>query len=83
MKNHRREELLREFGATLDRLRAQRRPVLWVAGIKIVNAVVFAVLWQAGFPRGWPLLVWLVFFALSMAFAFEIDRRLPQSQARE
>jgi hypothetical protein len=41
--------------------------------IKLINAVWFAGLWQAGFSIDLPLFVWLGFFIVSMLIAVRLE----------
>lgn len=52
---------------------------LAVGGVRIINAVFFAAIWAAGFPIAPITVIWLAFFAGSMAWAFHADRAGAQS----
>ncbi|MHB1657627.1 MAG: hypothetical protein ACYCSZ_14825 [Burkholderiales bacterium] len=51
-----------------------------VLAIKLMNAVLFTALWQAGLTVGWPLVLGLGFFAASMTLAFKLEKSRPSTQ---
>lgn len=79
MSNRRRDELTQEMRDMLLWLWRNDRRGLAVGFVRIINALFFAVIWAAGFPIAPITGVWLVFFALSMAWALHADRARAQS----
>ncbi len=75
MRNHMRDEVLAEFRSRLAwNIKHDKKAVL-IGFIKLVNAAWIAGLWQIGFPTGLPLILWLGFFASTMAFAWHLEQR--------
>jgi hypothetical protein len=80
MKNQMREEVLAEIrNRWAWNIRHDKKAVL-IGLIKLANAAWIAGLWQIGFPTGIPLLLWLGFFASSMAFAWHLEQRRAQQE---
>ena len=68
-----RRELQIEFGNRVDWLVRNDRKTAAIGLIKLVNAVWFAGLWQAGFAISPSLFFWLGFFIASMSIAVRLD----------
>ncbi len=68
-----RKEFQGEFGNRFAWLVRNDRKAIAVALIKIINAVWFAGLWQAGFPVDLSLFLWLGFFIVSMLLAVRLE----------
>lgn len=63
-----------EFGNRVSWLVQNNKKEVATGLIKLINAVWFAGLWQAGFAINWPLFVWLAFFIISMAVAVRLTQ---------
>ena len=75
MRNQMRDEVLAEIrNRWAWNIRHDKKAVL-IGLIKLVNAAWIAGLWQLGFPTGIPLILWLGFFASTMAFAWHLEQR--------
>ncbi|WP_031595312.1 hypothetical protein [Ferrovum myxofaciens] len=62
-----------EFGNRVSWLVQNDRKTVVIGLIKLVNAIWFAGLWQAGFAINGSLFVWLVFFVVSIVIAARLD----------
>ena len=78
-----RDVLQAEFGSRMAWLVRNDRKAMLVGLIKLVNAVWFAGLWQAGLKFDLALLVWLVFFVVTMLLAFRLDSAGFNQQGEE
>lgn len=79
MANRQRDEVVQEMRNMLGWLWRNDRRGLAVGLVRIVNAVFFAAIWAAGFPIAPITGIWLMFFAVSMAWAFQVARTRAQS----
>jgi hypothetical protein len=70
---NKRRELQIEFSNRIDWLVRNDRKTAAIGLIKLVNAVWFAGLWQAGFAISPLLFLWLGFFIASMLIAVRLD----------
>ena len=70
---NRRRGFQNEFGNRLAWLVQNDRKAVVIGLIKLVNAVWFAGLWQAGFAIKLSLFLWLGFFIASMLFAARLE----------
>ena len=68
-----RHEFMNEFGARFTWLVKNSRHSVLIGIIKLINAVWFAGLWQAGLALNRPLIIWLVFMVVSMTAAVWLD----------
>jgi hypothetical protein len=68
-----RKELQNEFSDRLSWLVQNDKKAVAAGLIKLINAVWFAGLWQAGFVINWSLFVWLGFFTVSMPIAARLE----------
>jgi hypothetical protein len=68
-----RREFENEFSDKFSWLVQNDKKTILIGLIKVVNAVWFAGLWQAGWVIGAPLFFWLGFFVITMLIAIRLD----------
>ncbi len=68
-----RREFQNEFSDRVAWLARNDRKSVFVGLIKLINAVWFAGLWQAGFIFSRALLLWVGFFIVSMLIAARLE----------
>ena len=78
-----RREFQNEFSSRLAWLARNNRKSVFIGVIKLVNAVWFAGLWQAGLAASLSLFLWLGFFVVTIAIAFWLDREDSSSFNKE
>jgi|GEM_PF-3219851 hypothetical protein len=76
-KNRLRRQVTDEVGAGIATAMRRDRKGLVILLLQVINAVWLASLWEGGFNSVPALLIWAVFFTLTLIASIAIEKRRP------